>query len=88
MSNPKLKLSETALRLRGAAPALWNEFLADFESYARTVATEMVSSSLPDLPVAQGRAQECARIVQILTNAPDTVEKNRALQQRKNANVR
>lgn len=59
------ELEQHARFLRNAAPQEFDAFRTAFANYSRTMIDAMVNSS-GDLQVAQGRAQQCLKIMRVL----------------------
>lgn len=74
MKQGEQELALTALRLRAVSPEFWNDFLTALKVHESDVREAMVTSPLELLQIAQGRAQECARLVRLLQEAPQRAE--------------
>lgn len=79
-------MSDRDLILRSATlarsrPQEWSEFLAAFKEYTDVQRERCVSSPLDTLPVAQGRAQNCAALLRLfqecVQNADQIQEKRK-----------
>jgi hypothetical protein len=64
-----------AAQLARASPEAWEKFIAAFDLYAGQKMGECVSADISMLAVAQGRAQACAIISNILKDCKKTAEK-------------
>jgi hypothetical protein len=72
-------VSDRELILRAAAlarrsPQEWSEFLAAFKDYTDVNRERCVSSPLDTLPVAQGRAQNCAALLRLFQECVQTAD--------------
>jgi|APCry1669188879_1035177.scaffolds.fasta_scaffold97729_2 hypothetical protein len=54
--------------LARTAPESWKEFLGAFTQYTNKQRDNLVASPFETLPVAQGRAQACTRLLDLLVN--------------------
>lgn len=68
------RLTIAASNLSHAAPAAWDEFLAAFSEYALRVQNDCIQSPIDTLPVAQGRAQQVARVQEMLASCRASAE--------------
>ena len=67
MSSTK-ELDTYARFLRNAAPQPFDDFCTVFEKYTGETVENMINATT-NLPLAQGHAQQCAKILQILEKA-------------------
>jgi hypothetical protein len=70
-------LVHAAMELRGSAPIAWQNFVKAVGSHAGAQTTAVLSSSLEELPNAQGRAQSLHELARLLENAPTQYERIR-----------
>ena len=73
-------LVESAMRLRGEAPAGWETFLEALRAHQAQVVTEMVRCQPEMLPRAQGMAIAVADLLNTLRDAPRLYDKIRKTQ--------
>jgi hypothetical protein len=69
MSSTK-DITDNARFLRNASPQAFDKFIVAFAQYTAQ-ATDNLVNTTTDLPVAQGRAQQCVKILQALQEARD-----------------
>jgi hypothetical protein len=65
MSATDKELTDYARFLRNAAPQEFSNFCAAFEKYTASYINTLVETA-GDLPLAQGRAQQCVNILRVL----------------------
>jgi hypothetical protein len=70
---PSELLIATAEQLKRSAPKSYEEFLGAFHAYAETQFNNLIQASPDALHVAQGRAQNCAQIMDYLQMPSDKV---------------
>ena len=58
-------LTQTAQFLRNAAPREFDQFLAAFQQYTDHVTKDLIDTTI-NLERAQGQAQQCRKIAQLL----------------------
>lgn len=79
MTSPQDELTMKADRLARSAAPVWEEFIKAFSDYATKRVSECVAAPGDKVVVAQGRAQECTRLLELFINAKTDAAK---LQQR------
>jgi hypothetical protein len=72
---PHEHLIVVAADLARSSPQRWADFLEAFAAFTDTYRTKLVHSPLPELPVAQGKAQSLAFTHELLKGAPATADK-------------
>lgn len=65
MSKAFDQLIQTAQFLRNAAPPQFDQFRAAFEAYSAEVFSNLLQATV-NLPQAQGQAQQCAKLLNLL----------------------
>jgi hypothetical protein len=65
-------LTVAAYELSHAAPVAWETFLRTMTDYVTSAKDECIQSPLEMLPVAQGRAQHAAQLLELLQNCKTT----------------
>ena len=65
MSTTTKELAEYAKFLRNAAPQEFGNFYGAFENYTRFMVDALVNAA-GDISLAQGRAQQCLKILRVL----------------------
>lgn len=58
------ELMEHTRFMRNAAPREYDQFVAAFANYTRSVVDELITTD--EMPVVQGRAQQCVKILRLL----------------------
>jgi hypothetical protein len=69
MITPKDDLTIKADRLARAGGPVWDDFLKAFAAYGEQRMAECVQAPSDKVFVTQGRAQECAALLDLLANA-------------------
>jgi hypothetical protein len=69
------ELIHCAAVLARTAPAEWQRFSKALDNYALEQMTNCVQSALPELPRAQGRAQQATYLAVMLSGALATADK-------------
>jgi hypothetical protein len=62
-------LTIPAARLASAAPQQWKDFLAAAREYANARRDELVRSPREEIEKQQGRAQQCVKFAELLSDA-------------------
>ncbi len=65
MSSQTVELGPTCLRLRNAAPEVWDQLVAQFETYTLNVLNDLASADQAQILNAQGQAQQCKALLRI-----------------------
>jgi len=66
MSSTTKNLTDHARFIRNAAPQVYEDFCNEFRNYTNTVVLAVVHTTGDDLQRAQGRAQQCLKILSVL----------------------
>jgi len=74
-------LVEAAVRLRGSAPAAWEDFLQALKHYQAQLIGDMIKCDVTALVKAQAMVQMTSELLQTLSEAPKIKER---LQETKN----
>lgn len=69
------ELIDVVMRLRGAAPQAWDDFVRTMGSLSATKAAELVKAPAESVQQMQGQARAFVDIVEMLTDAPRKAEK-------------
>ncbi len=67
MSSQIVELGPTCLRLRNAAPEVWDQFIAQFEAYTLNVLNELAFKDQSMVLTVQGHAQQCKALLRVFT---------------------
>ena len=78
MAEPKLTLSECALRLRNGNPEAFELFVEQLTKYHQTLLDAVVQADVNEVLVAQGRAQTTVALLRIFKECT-VVQKPRPL---------
>lgn len=67
MKHDERSMSGLALRLKNAAPEIFDQFVNEFATYTSQVVLATTIAPVGEVLVAQGRAQQCRALLRMLS---------------------